>query len=86
MKRRRFKSRAVPVEAPAPSLVERPRHGLVQRIAQRAATKRVLSVLAHPAAAPVVAVMVGAVLVAVMVGAVIGLALAATHDSGGGEW
>lgn len=82
--RRRRKTQAAPVEAPAPLPVARSRRGLVRFLSERVATKRVVSVLGHPAAAPVLAVAVGALFVAVAVGALVGAALAFTASRG--EW
>lgn len=71
---RRRKSPAPPVV----TVVSDGRRGLVERIA----TRRVLSVLGHPKAAPVVAVLVAAVFAALAVGVVVGAALAASRDGG----
>lgn len=82
--RRRHKTQAALVEPFAPLPVGRSRRGLVPWFTERVATKRIVSVLSHPAAAPVVAVAIGAVIVAVALGALIGAAVAFTASRG--EW
>ncbi len=68
---RRPRRRQTQATAGAPVLPAEPRRGLAASIAQR----RVLSVLSHPKAAPVVAAVLTAVVVAVIIGVALGAAL-----------